>query len=341
MISIIIPIYNCAKYLPACVAAIRAQTYTDWELILSDDGSTDGGYELMQKFAEEDSRIKVLHSEKSQGAGPARNSGIDAATGDFLMFIDADDVTEPDMLEKLEAAISDGFDVAICGYRCFVEGVGQTDVFAFDGAELREDGLRKFFAEKFPDGVVGYLWNKIYRASVIRENNIRFPAMRRLQDGVFNVKFFSVAKSAKIIEDTLYRYRINPQTDMFRKCPPDYFDLIKKFSLDFIGAKKDWGEFSNAKIYGFFLNEAGTCVENCFAPDRNMSKKERKDYFRALREDGLMKEALAANVPLGKYRRFLLKNLDNYTLLKTGIMLKVKLKSLNRTLFYKLKGSTK
>lgn len=340
MISIIIPVYNCEKYLEACVAALRAQTYSDWELIFSDDGSTDGSFELMKKFAK-DERIKIVHSDKSEGSGPARNKGIDAASGEFITFIDADDVAEKDMLEKLHSAISDGFDVAICGYRCFVEGIGQTDVFEFEEKALYGDEVKEFFAETFPEGVSGYLWNKLYRASVIKENGLRFPEMRRLQDGVFNIKFFSAAKSAKIIPDTLYRYRINPQTDLFRKCPPDYFELIERFSLDFIGAKKEWGDFPNDKIYAFFLNETGTCVENAFAPTRNLSKTERKEYFAKIRGNALFKEATAARLPLGRYRRFLIGNLERYGVLKAGVMLKVRLKSVNGKLFYGLKGRKK
>ena len=339
MISIIIPVFNCEKYLDTCVSAIQKQTFSDWELIFSDDGSNDGGFDKIKEFSKSDLRIKFVHSDKSEGAGPARNKGIDAASGEFLMFIDADDIPEENMLELLHSSVSDGFDAAIGSYVCFVEGVGQTDVFKFEKKDIvGEENVRRLFAENFPEGIVGYLWNKIYRADIIRNNNIRFPAMRRLQDGVFNINYFSVIKNVRVLDDTVYRYRINPQTDMFRKCPPDYFDLIEKFSLSFIDAKKDWGNFSNKKIYTFFLNETGTCIENCFSPTRKMSKKERKEYFASIADNPLFSDAVAADIPLGGYRRFLIKNLRNYHILKAGILFKVRLKSVNRKLFYKLKG---
>lgn len=338
MISIIVPVFNAERYLEACVAAVQAQTVSDWELLLVDDGSTDGSYAMMQRLAAEEPRIRLFHKEKSEGAGPARNSGMDAATGEYLAFIDADDRCDPAMFEVLLEAIGKDCDAAVCGYRSFVESVGQTDECCPAAQLLEGEAVRGFFAENFPEGIAGYLWNKLYRASVIKENALRFPAMRRLQDGMFNIDFFGVAQRVHVIDAPLYNYRINPQTDMFRKCPPDYFDLIRRFTCAFLDAKAQWGDYSDEKIFRFLLNETGTCVENCFGPNWGMDRDARQYYLETLDNDAWLLVARRSGVNVGRYRRFLLSNLRRPRLLGAAVFLKTRLKTYCKKLFYVLKG---
>lgn len=104
LISIIVPVYNIEEYLPRCVKTLRGQTYPRIEILLVDDGSTDGTGSLCDRLAEEDARIRVFHKENG-GSSSARNLGIAAAKGEYLGFVDSDDYVEPDMYEKLYAAI--------------------------------------------------------------------------------------------------------------------------------------------------------------------------------------------------------------------------------------------
>ena len=112
-VSIIVPVYNVEKYLPRCVASLRAQTLADIEIILVDDGSPDGCPQMCDRFAAEDARIRVVHKANG-GLSSARNAGIDAAAGQYLGFVDSDDAVSPDMYEKMVAAIEkDGTDFAM------------------------------------------------------------------------------------------------------------------------------------------------------------------------------------------------------------------------------------
>lgn len=343
MISVIIPVFNCEKYLDKCINSVQQQTISDWELVLIDDGSTDGSLDIIKKYSEKDERIRFFHKDKSEGAGPARNKGIEESRGEFIMFIDADDHMVPDMFEKLCLQIKNGYDIVICGYQCYAEGIGNTDKFVLKPTVLKGNGeVRNFFARTFPDGMAGYLWNKIYRRDLIVKNNISFPAMKRLQDGVFNIRYFSAAESCCILDEALYFYRINPQTDMFKKCPPDYFDLIKSFSEEFISVKSLWGEYPNGKIFTFFLNETGTCVENCFGPNWNMSRSERKEYLKTLSQDVFLQTAIAENgSDVGRYRRFLLNNINNYAVLGAAVFIKTRMKIFFKKFFYDLKNRGK
>lgn len=112
--SIITPVYNSAEYLPVCVDSIRNQTFSDWELILVDDASTDGSRELCDQIADEDDRISVVHHSRNFGAGHARNTGLLKASGEYLLFLDGDDYWDVNYLLSLEACIgSDQLDMYV------------------------------------------------------------------------------------------------------------------------------------------------------------------------------------------------------------------------------------
>ena len=117
-ITVIIPVYKAEKYLARSVESVLAQTYKNLEVILVDDGSPDGSGALCEAYGAKDGRVRVLHRENG-GAAAARNAGLDAATGDYIAFTDADDHVAPDMLEKLYAALTaSGADMSLCGGPC-------------------------------------------------------------------------------------------------------------------------------------------------------------------------------------------------------------------------------
>ena len=121
-VSVIVPIFNCDKYLNASMGDVLRQTHKNIELILVNDGSTDNSAEICKQLAAGDSRVKVINKEKSEGAGPARNSGISVSEGEYMMFLDSDDRIESDMVEKLLlAAVNNNCQVAVCGYETYVD----------------------------------------------------------------------------------------------------------------------------------------------------------------------------------------------------------------------------
>lgn len=134
-ITVIVPVYKAEKYIEACVCSILAQTFTDFELILVDDGSPDQTGAICDKLAKTDSRIRVIHKENG-GAATARNAGLDAATGDFIAFVDGDDLIHPQYLEFLLRNLLDHkADIAMCHYHFFEEG---EDPYAFDTKSLSD-----------------------------------------------------------------------------------------------------------------------------------------------------------------------------------------------------------
>lgn len=343
-VSVIIPIFNCERYLKQSIGALLRQTYKDFELILVDDGSTDDGLSICKKYADVDKRVIIRHKEKSEGAGPARNTGIDIARGEYLMFIDADDRLEQDMIERLVRAMDEKkADVCVCGYDTYVEGVNDNsrEVFSLDEQLLdTPEKAKHFFAKLFPEGMAGYLWNKIYRADIIKEHGIRFPDMRRLQDGVFNVIYFDHVSSCYILSEQLYHYRVNAQTDMFKKCPTNYYDLIRRFSLDFIDTKKGWNENDNEKIYTFFLNETGNCIENAYSKQWKLDRGKRKKYFDNIAQDEFFRQVMADMPALGRYRSKLVTMLagKKYGGISVLVRIKIFTKTSFKKVFYFTKG---
>lgn len=104
-VSVIVPVYNAAEYLDGCISSILASTYADFELILVDDGSTDASGDVCDAYADMDSRVRVVHT-VNMGVSAARNTGIDAARGAFLTFVDADDIVAPEMIGRLRSTIN-------------------------------------------------------------------------------------------------------------------------------------------------------------------------------------------------------------------------------------------
>ena len=190
VISIIVPVYKVEKYLVKCVNSILNQTFSEFELILVDDGSPDECPKMCDELAQKDSRIKVLHKENG-GLSDARNAGIEVATGDYLGFVDSDDYIAPDMYEKLYGLITEnGCDVAVCGAVVVKEDeeaeyTDSDEVLVLDRNEALHEMIQKrLFAVN--------TWNKLYKKELFRE--IRFPKGMLYEDLATTYKLITEAK---------------------------------------------------------------------------------------------------------------------------------------------------
>lgn len=221
LISIIVPVYNTEKYLPKCIESILAQTYTNYELILVDDGSSDRCPGICDEYADKDTRIKVIHKENG-GVGAARNMGILAAQGNYLLFFDSDDYILQNAFERISKLLLDSSADVICfGYYQENE----------ENGKLIEKTMPQKFIDNIPtelalsiafDGYINYpgfirvhptLCNKSYKRETILKNNIRFDEhLSKAEDLLFNVSFFCVAKTAYMSNESFYIYRSNPNS---------------------------------------------------------------------------------------------------------------------------------
>ena len=218
-VSVIIPVY-----VGECIDSVRLQTLSNIEILLVDDGSTDGSVQVMAAFAEADNRIRLFHR-KNGGAGQARNTGLENAAGNYVAFVDSDDLIAENMLEALvDAAKESDADMAMTGIR-HIGGMvfGGEDVVKYDFREKTlfegEEGMQRLalgtvgaLPGEAEDSRYGYsACRSIYRKSVIDENGIRFCSEREIasEDMLFLIDFILCAKRAVGVPDALYSYRRN------------------------------------------------------------------------------------------------------------------------------------
>lgn len=200
LISIIVPVYQVKEYLTQCIESILNQTYSTLEIILVDDGSSDGSVEICDQYARRDQRIQVIHKENG-GLSSARNAGLKQARGDFIGFIDSDDWIEPQMYEMLYNAISDKGDIAVCNY--FYDDIGREyeacnrNSFMVDSYQA----LELLIADEIPN----YAWNKLYRRNLFQ--GLNFPEGRYYEDVAIMYLLFERANYVSFLGKALYHYR--------------------------------------------------------------------------------------------------------------------------------------
>lgn len=204
-ISIIVPVYKVEQYLHKCLDSILAQTFTDWECILIDDGSPDNSGAICDEYAQKDSRFRVIHQENKGSAG-ARNAGLQMAQGIYLICVDSDDWVEPDYLECLyNEAERTGADVVLCNL--LHQYKKKTVVVKNIVSEKPLENLCNLLECK----IYGYLFCKFIRLSLLKECEIKFiEGLNMWEDMLFSTKIFVVAKKFSHVNKALYYYRNTP-----------------------------------------------------------------------------------------------------------------------------------
>ncbi len=203
-ISIIVPVYNVEKYLSVCLDSLLNQTLDDIEIICVNDGSTDGSLHILKEYANLDSRIKVICQE-NRGLAGARNTGIKAASGNYIGFVDSDDWVDDDFFEKLyNTASSSNADIARAPYK-----------YSYNDKEIEEENLTPILTKRFSNneslGINEHsvvVWNAIYKTDFILQNNIKFDDNIYISEDIYftaNATFKST-KTLPVI-DTYYHYR--------------------------------------------------------------------------------------------------------------------------------------
>ena len=203
MISVIVPVYNVAKYLPQCLESIICQSYQDLEIIVVDDGSTDESGKICDEYALKDKRIRVYHLE-NQGLSAARNYGIAKAAGEYIAFLDSDDWIEPDMYKILfDLAEQTGADIVTCRFyqeyqNKTEESFGPEKQFVVEGSDILHTYI-------FQRGICRDSWNNLFRTDLFR--SIRFPEGRSYEDYAIKPQLLQKAKKMVYTPACLLHYR--------------------------------------------------------------------------------------------------------------------------------------
>lgn len=299
-ISVIIPIYNAEKYLKVSIENLLKQTFDKFEIILVNDGSTDSSGEICDYFKLKYENITVVHK-VNEGAGPARNKGIEIAKGKYIMFYDADDILENDMLENMYQEIEKKkTDLVICSHKDINFIKDNIDVKRENKVQKRDiygiDNVRKNYVDLYKEGIIQAPWAKLYKIDIIRKNNIKFPSLKRCQDIVFNVKYYGYIKSLSVMDNMYYLYLTPDGQTYLNKFPKDMFNIIAYVNEYIVNSLKKWNVLDeDAKRYfsSNFIRETAMCLRLCLNPKWNMSKAEKKDYINSIVKNNYLNESLS------------------------------------------------
>lgn len=205
-VSIIMPVYKVEEYVGKAIESIQAQTLTDWEFLIVDDGTPDRSGEICDEYAAKDDRIHVIHKENG-GAPSARNMAIELAKGEYFYFLDSDDWAEPTMLEDMyNLAKRDNAQLVVAGF--YIDtyiGNGQfmtDDYLVADAVYPDKESFRKNAYKLFDKNLLYTPWNKLFEAKYVMENNLRFPTTF-WDDFPFNV---SVVRNVERVTVTSKQY---------------------------------------------------------------------------------------------------------------------------------------
>lgn len=288
MYSVIIPVYEAKRDLERCVSSWLKQTRTDLEIILVDDGSTDGSGSLCDALARSDDRVKVLH-QKNAGVSAARNAGIGAASGDYVLFTDSDDYVAADYLEKMSLLQEEtDADLVLCGYHHLYDGA---DILKQPGKsrvlKLRESS--EDFLALYESGFLNMPWNKLYRKSYLG----RFDTSLSLgEDLLFNLEYMGKCDRIAVLSDPLcYYIQEMGKTTLSSRKRKDRLALARRVCEETERFyETTWGKpHTGGRIFTRYMNEV---LDECekLPSDTGMTYKEKLGAIRAYAEDPWVKE---------------------------------------------------
>lgn len=264
--SIITPVYNVAPYLRECLDSVTAQTYTEWEAICVDDGSTDGSGEILDEYAKKDKRFRVMH-QANAGVSAARNAALEMMTGEWFMFVDGDDSIKPDMLERIN--------------RQFVE-------HKVDGVVLATGANRPIERIEFLTGTQaanGYPFNRVFRALKFRQ--LRFcVGMRYREDLCFWSDALCIEATWRLVDIDCYNYRVRHDSATGRVDAHAFRDLLSAH-VHVLGNMREKMGASDADVWNYVLHTNGNlngAASFAFSHWSMLSPLERSDAVRIMRE---------------------------------------------------------
>lgn len=301
LVSVVIPVYNMENYLDRCVNSVVGQSYKNLEIILVDDGSKDKSPAMCDAWAEKDDRIVVIHKENA-GLGMARNSGMEIARGDYIIFPDSDDYVHETLVEKcVKVATENDADVVV--FSCFeVDESGNEKARrisslqdVYEGECVQTVLLAGMFSYSMGIGVSA--WSKMYRCDLLRKNGLEFVSERKIisEDSYFMLQVFSKVSKAFVLKENLYYYckRENSLSRAFKDDRIEKNNEFLKQSLAYIevnGLHNEVAVHLKSRYHGLMLGAMVKLMQS------DLSKSEKKRILKGLFDDELLCSTMSEDV---------------------------------------------
>lgn len=233
-VSVIVPVYNVEKYLKRCLDSLINQTLSDIDIICINDGSKDSSLQILDQYAQKDSRI-VIYNQENSGLSVARNTGLEHASGEYIGFVDSDDWVDLDFYEKLyNSAKNNNADIAVADF------IREHPNKKPKRLKLKEEKIYTTPEDKFMICKVhreGCVWNKIYRTEFIKSINLKFVPKMYYEDRDFTIRSLYFSKKLVTTPNTYYRYFVNPKSIVNKRrnyIQDEHYILVRQQVLQFI-----------------------------------------------------------------------------------------------------------
>lgn len=284
MTSIIIPIYNASQYIANGYANVLVQTYTNWELIFINDGSLDSSAEILDDLASKDSRVRVIH-QSNAGPGIARNTGLKVAKGEWIYFYDADDEIAFGLLQRcVGVAEKHKSDIVTWGFDAYDTQIMLHTYSQFEDCVMYTNNeIGQHWAMLMRQSVIGngFPWNKLYRRSMLIDNNIWFGEERVMEDELFNLRVLRVAKSMVVLSDVLYTYYCNNAGNSRGRFLANRFEIVTDVRSEMLRCMEQWNltdQWLNAYIEKrYWLGIKKSLFEDMRHPDNKLPANRKKE----------------------------------------------------------------
>ncbi len=311
-ISIIMPVYKVEEYVGKAIESIQAQTFTDWEFLIVDDGTPDKSGEICDEYAKNDSRITVFHTENG-GAPAARNYAIERAKGKYFYFMDSDDWAEPTMLADMYAlAERDNAQLVVAGFfidTYYTDTEYRTDNLLVEAATYKNaDEFIQNAHKLFDKNLLYTPWNKLYRTDYIMENNIRF-SKTLWDDFPFNLDVIRKIERVTVTDKQYYHFirkRAESETATYR---PNMYEKREEEHAWMLDLYKYW-EYKSDDSQEFlarrYIERFIGCVENLTNPKCNLKTKEKRAKIKDMLANPYVVWSLKTAKPRSKYMKIML-----------------------------------
>lgn len=294
IISIIVPVYNGEKFLRKCIDSIQNQILTNWQLLLIDDGSTDGSPQICDEYAARDGRIQVIHKSNG-GVSAARNDGLELAQGKYIGFVDADDWILPDMYGKLvNQAEKNHADIVMCDAKTvYADGREELDTITQLSRNVILD--RNNFKAELLLELAGSACRCLYRRDLIQKARLKYPAgIHFSEDRIFNLYAMGYCAKLYYLKEAYYMRFMNDESAVHR-FHPDYFERVKNAhkatqrALDLA-----WGghkEYKRAYLQQF-IGGSIAAINNYYYRTSTFTRREKRDAVKRVCQDDELRMAI-------------------------------------------------